>query len=64
MPEPSTNVPLPPSAVVSVNSALAITHVVTFASSWAKIVPYDPSGQATSVLAPRVMVMPSLPLSS
>ena len=51
MPEPSTNVPLPPSAVVSVSSALAITHVVTFASSWAKIVPYDPSGQATSVLA-------------
>ena len=64
MPEPSTNVPVPPSAVVSVSSALATAQVVTLPSSCAKIVPYDPSGQATSVLAPSVMVMPSLPLSS
>ena len=63
-PDPATNVPAPPSAVVSVSSALATAQVVTLPSSCAKIVPYDPSGQATRVLAPNVMVMPSSPLSS
>ncbi len=39
VPEPSTNVPAPPSAVVRVSSELAIAQVVTLPSSFAKIVP-------------------------
>ena len=62
--EPATNVPVPPSAVVSVSSPLTTAQVVTLPSSWAKIVPYDPSGQATSVLAPSEIVMPSSPFSA
>jgi hypothetical protein len=56
----STNVPVPPSDVVSVSSSPAITHVVTVPRACAKRLPYDPSGQATSVLAPGVRVRPSL----
>ena len=56
----STKVPVPPSAVVSVRSAPVIAHVVTVPRACAKRLPYDPSGQATSVLGPGVIVMPSL----
>ena len=52
--------PVPPSDVVSVSSAPVIAHVVTVPRACAKRLPYDPSGQATSVLGPGVMVMPSL----
>ena len=56
----STKVPVPPSDVVSVRSAPVIAHVVTVPRACAKRLPYEPSGQATSVLGPGVIVMPSL----
>jgi hypothetical protein len=60
----STNVPVPPSSVVNVSSSSSIDHVVTVPSAWAKRLPYDSSGQATSVLGPGMMVIWSLRPSS
>ena len=47
------------SEVVSVSWAPVIAQVSTVLRECANRLPYDPSGQATSVLGPAVMVMPS-----
>ena len=61
---PTTNVPVPPSAVVSVNVSSAIDQVVTVGRAFANRLPYEPSGQNTSVLGPGVIVIPSDPVST
>ena len=61
-PDPMSKVAVPPSFVVSVSWSSATAHVVTCSRPWTNSEPYEPSGQATSVLTPGVIVMRSLPL--